>query len=413
MLAFRATVIVMPTRILLAASFLLVGLGILPATAQQYWPRQVPNYLLNEHPYDSVGLVFSKVGRGLYRGSGAVARDERLMYGCAHVIYDRGVWASSVRFARAYSGFAKPKSGRFTKARGFHYISGYSPRWWGWFPDWDFGNDFAIAYKGANGTFGPHLGHYRDATTNLLERTDVEKLIVGYPSTIAYLRKPGRYFMYRTGSFFRNLYPESGNYFGIDGLSTGKGNSGGPVLTQYQGKWYLAGILVSGNRRDAGVYVLNPAADEVARRALDTGEKGIRLTRSSFRYGLIADGGKKFARRTLNFSGNSSLGNFGDTARGKSLGVPPSIRRVKLSLDIRGRQGDLVAYVRSPKGRIHFVAKPNLQNNIFLRDLDLTEPFSATDPRGKWAIFFRDRVPGGPRAQFVSTSLTLESRWER
>jgi len=412
----------MRLKVSFAASIMLLLFGILPSAAQPITPRTVGSRFLDEHPYESVGLIFSKIGRFGYRGSGAVARDQRLMYGCAHVIYDSGRWASSVRFARAYSGLSKPKPERFTKARGFHYLSGYRPTWWlpwwDWRHDYDFQDDFAVAYKGVNGSFGPPLGFYPDATRDVLDRSDVQKLIVGYPAKLAYWRIPGRHFMYQTGPFSNSLSRSVGNFFNLRNVSTGSGNSGGPVLVNYEGDWYLAGILVSisNYNRDSGIYVLNLVADEVASRALDTSEEGIRLTKISSRGGRIADGRKKSAQRVLNFSGNPRLGNSWDRAPGKSLGVPPSIRRVTFSLDLRGRRNDLKAYVRSPKGRIHYVAKPepgSSELNISLKNLDLTEPFSASDPRGKWRVYFSDVVRGGPPARFVRTSLTLESRWKK
>jgi putative transposase len=54
-------------------------------------------------PYNSVGLVETRVGRGFYRGSAAVARDSRLLYSCAHLVYDyRKGWASTFAFKRAH-----------------------------------------------------------------------------------------------------------------------------------------------------------------------------------------------------------------------------------------------------------------------------------------------------------------------
>src|SRR5688572_7245907 len=74
----------------------------IPAASAQTYPHRVQQADLSSAPHNSTGLLFAEVGNYTYRGSAAVARDERLLYSCAHVLYDEGVWATTGRFARVW-----------------------------------------------------------------------------------------------------------------------------------------------------------------------------------------------------------------------------------------------------------------------------------------------------------------------
>jgi hypothetical protein len=392
-------------RTLLAGLILLTGLS--PVLGQQFYPYRLSgSWLRSTPPYSSVGLIYSKVGRYSFTGSGAVAQDKRLMYGCAHVIYDRGKWASSVRFARGYSSYYAPKSRNFTAARGFHYLSGYTPNWYDDF----FEADFAVAYKGNSGSFGPPLGWYTSSQEDLTDGSKT-KTILGYPAKVDYTGRTGRYYMHQTGSFYRALEQIYLDYYDVPYVSTGPGNSGGPVLmSDDEGYWYIAGILVSGNRQHAGVYALNPVADELAQRALSSSSEGMVRTRRAMGWSRIPDAKKKYSFRTMDFSSGPTTND--GTVSGRSLGMPPSIRVVSCSMEIYARQGDIDAYVRSPRGRIQYVAqRGNPESELVFVERDLTSRFSGTTARGKWRLYFRDMVRGGGSSYFGSAALAITSRW--
>mgnify|MGYP000149034935 CR=1 FL=1 len=47
----------------------------------------------------AVGMVVAEDERVLSRGSGTVAGDPRLVFGCAHVLFDEGHWLTDMSFA--------------------------------------------------------------------------------------------------------------------------------------------------------------------------------------------------------------------------------------------------------------------------------------------------------------------------
>jgi hypothetical protein len=75
----------------------------------------------------STGLVTARFSDGVFRGSGVIARDPRLVYSCAHVLYADGVWATSYKFHRAYHSDSPPYSSDGVSPRGFRYFTNYAP----------------------------------------------------------------------------------------------------------------------------------------------------------------------------------------------------------------------------------------------------------------------------------------------
>jgi hypothetical protein len=73
----------------------LLAVFLVSATARAFFPVQIAPSDLASMPYAATGYVDSRIGGRLFRGSGGVARDPRLVYTCAHVLYDR---APSVHF---------------------------------------------------------------------------------------------------------------------------------------------------------------------------------------------------------------------------------------------------------------------------------------------------------------------------
>jgi len=159
------------------------SLPLIPATGKsQYLPNYFPSPIfpgqptLQVHPYSSVGYIESKFGRSWYSGSGAVASDPRLIYSCAHLFSDIGVWASQVKFSRQYSAIKKPSPKQFAATRGYRLLSGYTPNYF----DYQFEKDFAIVFGGLQSSFGPALPKHPELEEALLSESP--KMILGYPS---------------------------------------------------------------------------------------------------------------------------------------------------------------------------------------------------------------------------------------
>jgi hypothetical protein len=67
-------------------------------------------------------------------------------------------------------------------------------------------------------------------------------------------------------------------YRDTEGVTTGPGNSGGPVLVEEGGDWKLAGILISGSYTGIGIYTLNSASEAAAADVLGLSLDGVSRT---------------------------------------------------------------------------------------------------------------------------------------
>ena len=366
-----------------------------------------------EAPYSSAGYLRTYVGKDTFSGSAAVAHDPRLLFSCAHVLIEKGRWASLVGFRRAWNAEFSPDDEGTVFARGYYVFSGYTgskKR------GYDFDLDFSVSYAKAGEVFGPAALVLNDGPSgdpdglDNLTSTSVSKLILGYPAYLDYNLREGYYYMHQTGPFNGAgpggdaFYPIYASYYGIDYVSTGPGNSGGPVLIWKDAAWRLAGILISGSYDMAGIYAIDSFAKSIANSALaaaasdpvDTGSTTTTAVASLKGPLLLADGGRKYTALKIGF------------AR-----IPGATTRVLLDLNITAnKRGDLDAYVRSPAGRVYVVASADPGtggSNLVLDDHDISSAFSRTNPNGKWEVFVRDIKFNGSRVQVNGAGLAVTS----
>jgi len=359
-------------------------------------------------PYAATGYVDSRVpGSNFpFSGSGAVARDPRLLYTCAHVLYDRGQWAYAVAFHRAWHSRNAPSDFNAVWARGYHYVTGYADR--ATFP-YDFDKDFAVAYTSASQQFGMPLGWYADGAAAVA--SGAAKMIVGYPAELYIDRSNGFYFQHRTGPFNAAFFRRAGAWYEVAGVSTGKGNSGGPVLVWDGSSYRLAGVLVSGafdrGVHYAGIYALDAAAELAATSALASAEQpelppsvspaGTTRVASNSKTAALKDGARRFTVRRMTIPRRAGA----------------SITGVNLDLSVSAeRRGDLDVFLRSPRGRTYVVAAANPADNdanLVLTNADISGPFLGSNPRGGWRIFLRDSVVGGA-SRFQRAALRVASQ---
>lgn len=374
---------------------LLFGAVFIPSARAEYHPVRVTPANLETAPYNSTGLLFTED----YRGSAVVARDPRLLYTCAHVLYGDGIWSTDITFARGWNSASSPEPSQMVAVRGFRYYATYS----GGDRPANFAVDFAICYRTADTSFGPVVGVYEDGG-GALRSASTAKLVLGYPASLDYNDARGYYYQHRTGPFLARLTKSSGSYHTISGVTTGGGNSGGPVLANDAGTYRLAGILVSGSIVSMGVHGLNAAASTMAKNTLaalatsgsGNSPAGTSQTASSSTPLTLPDGVKTYSVRTLSLSG-----------------LPASTTATTLSLDIRTPyRGDLDVYVRSPAGRVQWVKKHasgDDAQDLLLSNTNYTSTFAGSKPNGTWSIYMRDFYKGDS-ATFQTASLTVTSR---
>lgn len=361
-----------------------VALALLPAlaTARVYYSKpQLAN--------GSTGLFESEVDGYWYRGSGVVARDSRLIFSCAHVFFDSGVWATDYLFHRQWHAQSYPAAGKGVTPRGFHYFTSYSDAaaTVGDESNRAFASDFTVFF--GNSSFGPAMPVWPDG--GLAVRSQRSKQIVGYPSDIDFTGVAGFCFQHSTGAFNTSAYRILGAYHEFDDVSTGPGNSGGPIFVRDDlGEEKLAGVLVSGWNRLAGVRTLDLASHTISGYALGLKDRTIPFANAS--RSLLPDGA--YVSKAVTVSGFE--------------GTLSSIR-LHLSATTANR-GALDVYLRSPSGKIRWIMKrsADTRDNVTIRGMDLSNSFSGVNPNGVWRLFLRDAAGGG-RCYFDNCTLVVSA----
>ena len=353
------------------------------ASAAVYYPKR----LLFD---SSTGYMESFVDGDWYRGSAVVARDSRLIFSCGHLFYENGVWATDYEFYRAYNSSRSPDPANGASPRGFRYFTSYADNadLYGGDSSRTFAYDFTVLY--GTGSFGPAVGTWADGGAVL--RSGRQKRIVGYPATIERTGESGYSYQHATDAFTTQSYQIRGAYYGFDNVSTGEGNSGGPIFVwDAAGSDYLlAGVLISGSHDTAGVYALNASSTGMASAAL--GVKNVSATFSNSESLLLPDAGGSYSSRTASASGFSE-----------------NITGLKFSVSISTpRRGDLNVYLKSPSGRVRWVhkASSNTADNLVVNQADYTTTFRGYAANGAWQLKMRDTLAKN-RATFNRFSVTV------
>ena len=366
--------------------------GSAPLTAQVLYPTRVNETLIDNPPYNSTGVLLNDE----WRGSGAVARNRRLIYTCAHVLYSAGTWLDNLEFARGWNASTAPKSllDETVPVRGYRFYSDYS----GGNSTTAFSLDFAIGYGTADTVFGPALNHLVDASADLRSESTT-KLILGYPSYLRYTLELGGYYLHKTGPFKSGLTRTKGAYYTLDGVSTGPGNSGGPLIVQKSGQYYLAGILISGTSTSMGAYALNETANKMATNILAhlaSGDSETVRTVDNHVSIDLPDGASSYTVRKL-----------------PVFYLPQNTTTVSFSLNVKSSyRGDLDIYVRSPAGRIRWINKHSLaqnQSNVEVSNADYSSTYAGSNPNGDWHVYLRDYFIGD-KASFLDATITVTAQ---
>lgn len=339
----------------------------------------------------STGYLESRIGRDWYRGSGVIARDPRLVFSCGHLFYENGVWATDEIFYPNWNSSRSPKPSDGVRPRGFRYFTSYASQTArrGQNSEGAFSWDFSVLYGFE--PFGSAVETLADGRAAV--SSSRLKRIVGYPESLDATGARGYYYQHGTDWFPNAALYGSGNYREFDGITTGGGNSGGPVFVQDQGgdSYSLAGILVSGSYETAGVYALDANSDALASAAL--GSQGVTLRFTNRKSLRLADGKARYSSRSVHVSGFS--GNVTD---------------LRFDLAVKtARRSDLDIYLVSPSGRIRWVAKSGgreKSGDIAIRDKNASGKFRGSTANGVWKVKMRDQVPG-KAAKFRKFSLAI------
>lgn len=343
----------------------------------------------------AAGFVRSSVGGEDSRGSGAVARHPQLVFTAAHVIFEDGTWATpgNIEFHRLLNQGTDPPPGGVSP-RGFVRFSTYRGQ-----PGGEgFDLDFAVLY--GNIPFGPAAPYFTDRGVEWV-RSVRPKKIVGYPAVIDATGEEGKWFQHNTREFTisAEIWEEEGmkRYYFFNDVSTGRGNSGGPVFVKNgSGVWGLAAVVVSSLGAQAGVHALDAATHSISNTALGrvADSPGITKKFKTKRKLRLPPGKAKFQKRKLRvdgFSGNVSTLRFRTKFRNR-------------------HQKKLEVYLEAPSGRFRWIARGNKgRRKKFKINKDYSARFRGGRANGVWRLFMRDaeKSERSKRAVFRMFSLTI------
>lgn len=374
--------------------------------------------LLSEDPYRFNGIVIATDPEGLpvTRGSGFVASNPKLFFSAAHVMRveetaEKIVWSPPPLWIGGYSDANQPDFvAQSIVSRGYFRWGSYlthveetgensRPAFnrdislaWGLEPFIE-GDPAEIDFKGALNLKKPN-----------------SSMITGFPAELDYTGESGGYFLHATEPDLTPFKSTGTNYLYATHISTGPGNSGGPVWSDDgSGTWKAGGILVSGRPSEAGVYgfsngikPLLKAAAPLVGEPRKSSKAVANVTTSTSRMVMkkakkIPDGVHKWTKIPL-----------------KSIKFPELSQVAAVYLDLTittNHRGDLIVMVVGPDGTSALVhdGQGAGEDDLVFEDLDITEYFrddsKGASAVGNWQVLVQDRLTSDV---CVVTKLELE-----
>lgn len=188
--------------------------------------------------------------------SGAVVKDTRIMLSASHCIFqtDRtNPWQGSLEWFLRYASANIPVAGQGQPTRGYWYFTSYADavRLYTMSSPESFDLDYmaAYAYAPLAEEAAPYFIDGHDAILG-----NPWKQTLGYPSSLYPGAHRYRYYMHANGPWTAQCETRYGSYILCNEVSTGPGNSGGPVFVwdPQSSRYGYAGVLVSGLERSRG-----------------------------------------------------------------------------------------------------------------------------------------------------------------
>ncbi len=220
--------------------------------------------LIQQPPYQYVGMIISTWDpQDVYQGSGAVVGNPKIVISCAHLPFDPTTltWSTDNQWYRAFEGSISPGSSDGQPLRGHWNFSSYSSMvsMDGADSPYAFMYDFTAYY--AYEDLGPgNAGFWYNGQAALV--TPTSKIIVGYPSGLYSDNDPRQGEMHQAGPFSWAFTQFWGDYNEIESVTTGAGNSGGPVFVTNEAAMAdpdrglrFAAVLLAGGTNSAGASV--------------------------------------------------------------------------------------------------------------------------------------------------------------
>jgi hypothetical protein len=356
-------------------------------------PTVVPQGSELDDPLYYTGAIEADFGNGtslVAFGSGAVAEHPRIVLSCAHLNYTKEIGWFGVGATRWFLHWNQSDSPSNVGASGLTMSGFYRFNKYASLRDADpnasssrnvtFAQDYVVHYhvsqNTANGYFAPLL----DSGAEFLVKNSFMKKISGYPIDQYSSGDPLNYQfrMHETVAFANKATVGYGPYMMINGVTSYRGNSGGPIWGWIKGRWVHAGVVVGVGKTSLGVVGNHPSGMNLIFSALKDQFPDSPIYQNSFAasgVGDIPDAGTL----TKTFTVANIVGRT---------------QSIQLNLNIQHpRRGDLVITLRSPEGRTVTVlqsvpiAKPSRTNLIGTLDVF---GYKSSDPYGTWTLTIKD-----------------------
>lgn len=382
-------------------TMLLAGSLTAAAKPKTTTPVKIDPKLINEKPYRYNGAVLTETARG----SGFCAWNRRAFFTAGHVVMGEETWEAPPTWYPAQNA-ENLNAKKAIPSRGYFRWTEYAELAGG--SDVRFSKDVALAFAFEKLITG------LPATVNLKGDQDLRKnaksMITGYPAENAYLDEDiSGYFLHRTGPVVSPYQKSAGKALITTKVTTGGGNSGGPVWTQDKNKaWVASGVLTGGLPSETVVYSFSSDVNSLTRALAPVLKKEMGkpivangVTGSSLFFPLnketvIPDGSKKWTSFRIGVD---------------KFETGALLTKVKLSLDISTKdRGDLLVILEGPGGYSAVIhneqggGKPNL----IVDGKDLTEAFVEIEANGYWYLRVQDRIKGD-KATFKSAVLEVST----
>jgi subtilisin-like proprotein convertase family protein/V8-like Glu-specific endopeptidase len=354
------------------------------------YPVRIDSSDLGQEPFRFNGVIRTSTARG----SGFCAWHNRTFFSAAHVVYGEAGWEVPPLWYPEYHSF-KIRRNAAIQSRGYFRWTSYADLAGDEFTNVDdFSQDVVMGYAFKDLIDGTPAPLNRNGEADLRQKN--ETMITGYPAENAYYGEDIEgYYLHQTGpkqTIFKHFY---GDAVTTTLLTTGPGNSGGPVwVKDAKSNWRASGVLVGGRPSECVVYGFSNSIRSLTRAVAPVIQTeigvplvvpGVSATSLIYPYDTptrIPDGVHKWTSFPFAVDGFAD----GDLAT-----------VVKLSLRIlTTHRGDLVIVLQAPGGASTIVHNEEGAGglNLTLNEKDYSAELADSEANGTWFLRVQDRLKG-------------------
>lgn len=368
---------------------LLGSLATASAQSKTITPERVRDNLLNQEPYRFNGVLISEAGRG----SAFRAWHPKTIFSAAHMVFATETWTAAPDWYPQTQADDLDRDNK-VRTRGYVRWNDYA-RFATELPgDSEFSKDMIIAFGFRS--MGKGAPAKIDTSGSRILTSGGKFIITGYPAKNPYLNEKIKgYYLHSTPPSQADFRTLSGRALIAPLVTTGPGNSGGPVWVRNASKqWVAGGVLTGGLPSETVIYGFTPDIDPLLRAVkpmvsnppkLTNGVRGVSASSMFFPYynrRVIPDGVPRWSAFTV------GVGAFE---------LEATVETLKLDLDIRTKhRGDLQVTLTSPDGINIIVHNEEGADklNLIRTEINLSEFFVGALANGPWTLRVQDRLKG-------------------